>query len=194
MSRYSPAHKAQSRLKLIEAARLEFRTHGFERASIDTLTKGAGLTRGAFYAHFASKEALVEEVLRLEPGLVSQLEAVELGPAAPSAALAVLANYLSDESRPGLIQCPLVAHPMDAVRGGPVRSELYQERVADLVGALEPRMHQPDADAALLAAVISVGAAILSRSVIDPEFAKRISRVAVDALSEQVAGQPSSTL
>ena len=40
-----------------------FARHGFEAVSVDTIAEEAGVTRGAFYHHFDSKEALFEVVL-----------------------------------------------------------------------------------------------------------------------------------
>ena len=69
--RYSPEHKEQSREKILEAARQLFRSRGFEGASIDQVMHAAGLTRGAFYAHFTSKDDLVRQVLAIEAGLLT---------------------------------------------------------------------------------------------------------------------------
>ena len=44
-----------ARQRLVEAAGRGFRTGGFGGAGVDALAKGAGLTSGAFYAHFDSK-------------------------------------------------------------------------------------------------------------------------------------------
>jgi len=47
--------EADARERLVEAAGRGFRTGGFGGAGVDALAKGAGLTSGAFYAHFDSK-------------------------------------------------------------------------------------------------------------------------------------------
>src|SRR4051795_8403890 len=44
-----------ARARLVEAAGRGFRTNGCGGAGVDGLAKGAGLTSGAFYAHFDSK-------------------------------------------------------------------------------------------------------------------------------------------
>lgn len=48
-------HKPRSREKILTAAALLFTQKGFDDVSIDDVMKAAGLTRGAFYAHFKSK-------------------------------------------------------------------------------------------------------------------------------------------
>jgi TetR/AcrR family transcriptional repressor of nem operon len=47
-----------ARAKLLEAAVVIIRTKGYAGTSIDDLCTAAGVTKGAFFHHFASKEAL----------------------------------------------------------------------------------------------------------------------------------------
>jgi AcrR family transcriptional regulator len=44
--------------RILDAAMLVFRRHGFRRSSIEQAAEAAGLTRQALYHHFKSKEAL----------------------------------------------------------------------------------------------------------------------------------------
>ena len=55
---YSSEHKEQTRSRIVDAARRLFNRHGFEQVSIDRVMSEAGLTRGGFYHHFASKDEL----------------------------------------------------------------------------------------------------------------------------------------
>lgn len=50
--------KPNARNKLLDAALSQIRTHGFAGTSVDDLCTAAGVTKGAFFHHFASKEAL----------------------------------------------------------------------------------------------------------------------------------------
>ena len=54
--------KAETRQKILEAAGALFRKRGIDAVGVDAIMHAAGLTHGGFYAHFASKEALVAEV------------------------------------------------------------------------------------------------------------------------------------
>lgn len=54
---------AQTRAKLIEAARQAFGTVGYAEASMDDFTASAGLTRGALYHHFGDKKGLLQAVI-----------------------------------------------------------------------------------------------------------------------------------
>src|SRR5260370_22238498 len=51
----SNKNEGDARTRLVEAAGRGFRTGGFGGTGVDALAKGAGLTSGAFYAHFDSK-------------------------------------------------------------------------------------------------------------------------------------------
>ncbi|MCR4266732.1 TetR/AcrR family transcriptional regulator [Nitratireductor sp. ZSWI3] len=54
---------AETRAKLVAAARHAFGTVGYAAASMDDFTAEAGLTRGALYHHFGGKEGLLQAVI-----------------------------------------------------------------------------------------------------------------------------------
>src|SRR4030095_4894837 len=58
MSRYPADHMAQTRERILEASDRLLKERGAERSSLADVMQAAGLTVGAFYAHFASKQAL----------------------------------------------------------------------------------------------------------------------------------------
>src|ERR1700681_5021482 len=73
-SRSNPKRRAtrlrdaeRTRERLLQAASREIYRSGFQSASLDTILAVAGVTKGALYYHFDSKEALgyavVEEVI-----------------------------------------------------------------------------------------------------------------------------------
>ncbi|NJK46184.1 MAG: TetR/AcrR family transcriptional regulator [Pleurocapsa sp. SU_196_0] len=51
--------RAQTRLHLLESARILFARQGFEGTSVDHVTENAGYSRGAFYSNFETMEALL---------------------------------------------------------------------------------------------------------------------------------------
>jgi AcrR family transcriptional regulator len=61
------ARKAKTRAKLLDAAARVYSQHGFAGATLDQVAAEAGLSKGAVYGHFGSKEnlllALMEEYL-----------------------------------------------------------------------------------------------------------------------------------
>jgi TetR/AcrR family transcriptional repressor of nem operon len=57
-SRTTISPRPSARLKLIEAAHALVRKQGYAATSVDEICAGAGVSKGAFFHHFASKEAL----------------------------------------------------------------------------------------------------------------------------------------
>lgn len=103
--------KERSHGSILESAGRLLRERGISGARVADVMKGAGLTIGGFYAHFASKEELVDEVLgRAAAGMRERLFArLDEKPAADRAEV-VLKRYLSpahrDDTESG---CPLPA-------------------------------------------------------------------------------------
>ena len=63
MARYSPEHKEETRRRMIATAGRRFKSDGIDGSGIATLVADAGLTNGAFYGHFDSKDDLVATVV-----------------------------------------------------------------------------------------------------------------------------------
>src|SRR3954465_4802854 len=61
--RYSQDHKQATRRRILDAAGRRFKQDGIDGSGISTLMSDAGLTNGAFYAHFESKDDLVANVV-----------------------------------------------------------------------------------------------------------------------------------
>lgn len=73
--RLTKANKQIITDRIRSGAATTFRAKGYDAVSLDMLMKEAGLTRGAFYAHYPSKGALFADVLRLEHPLLAMLRA-----------------------------------------------------------------------------------------------------------------------
>jgi len=71
--RHKGIDKEQTRQKIHEAASRGFRKHGYAGIGVDGLAKAAGVTSGAFYSHFGSKNAAFE--IALAAGLDEVIEA-----------------------------------------------------------------------------------------------------------------------
>ncbi len=68
MVRYTKEHKEMTRRRIIETAGRRFKQDGIDGSGVATLMADAGLTNGAFYAHFDSKDDLVATVVGEELG------------------------------------------------------------------------------------------------------------------------------
>ena len=95
--------RAQTRERLLQAAGEVFAKHGYERASLDDIAAAAGLTKGAVYSSFASKDelfyALMREHIDERLGLVSSAVSLETTLAgATRSARAALAEFISTQA------------------------------------------------------------------------------------------------
>jgi TetR/AcrR family transcriptional regulator, transcriptional repressor for nem operon len=63
-----------ARDKLVQAGTDLFRRQGYTATTVDEICQQAGLTKGAFFHHFASKEALALACLEAWDGMVAGLE------------------------------------------------------------------------------------------------------------------------
>jgi AcrR family transcriptional regulator len=82
--------KAQTRGRLIDAAAVVFARQGYLATSVDDVAQAAGLTKGAVYSNFASKDELFEAVLeeRLARRMFAIAETVGTGTVEEEAASA----------------------------------------------------------------------------------------------------------
>lgn len=94
--RYGKEHRQEARQRMIDAAGRGFRRRGFGGIGVDGLAKEANVTSGAFYGHFASKEAAFKEVA--VAGLAKLRESVERRRREEGAAwfAAFIEYYMSD--------------------------------------------------------------------------------------------------
>ncbi len=188
---YSPEHTKRSRAKIVEAARILFNVHGFEKVTIDMIMAKAGMTRGGFYKHFKSKEALYSiavESFLMGRGAVWREEAgIDPSNLSPEMAQQMLDSYLSEKHLGDIEnQCPMIALPSDVARGTPEIQGAYQDLLTSMVYLFESV--QPDGDpngrqSALAMAALCVGGMVLARSIPDATLAKEVRTAAYAAAS-----------
>ena len=69
--RVSKQAAAENRQRILTAAARLFREHGIDGAGVDAITEAAGLTHGAFYSQFGSKEVIAAEAISAWSGRVN---------------------------------------------------------------------------------------------------------------------------
>jgi TetR/AcrR family transcriptional repressor of nem operon len=153
----NPHQKARSRAEILRHAGRLFRLRGYQGTNIDDVMLAAGLTRGAFYAHFASKEALFAAIVNGGDGLLARLRSGQ--------AKSVLKSYLDKAELAATAQgCTLAALAVDVARA-PLSARLAYANV--LHGAIAELAHDRkrklDADATA-AAILAIGSVILARA------------------------------
>lgn len=179
--RKSREKAAQTRKNIVSAAARAFRAHGIVATGLNDLMGAAGLTRGGFYKHFASKDQLVAEAYtEAFDALVQTL--TDAGPGA-------VATYLSDWHRdhPGE-GCPLSSIGSELARSGDTTRALATAGFRRLVQLIADRFDLSPAAArarALVAVSTMIGALTMARVVDDPKLSAEILKEAKKSLAEK---------
>lgn len=133
--RYDKGHKDATRQRILDVASRRFREDGVAAAGIAGLMADAGLTNGAFYAHFGSKEDLVREVLLdvLEQRRDVLQRAVDAGAGLETG----LREYLSAQHRdaPGR-GCPVAALAAEVARHPGKTRTAFTKKIEEIIALL----------------------------------------------------------
>jgi len=151
--------------------------------------KAAGLTHGAFYAHFESREAMLAEATRRACVESAALAADVVANAAPKEAFAtMLRAYLSPEHLMNTeLGCPLAALGSETSRQAPEVRRVITQHVkeqVDLAARQLPGWGRPEAhERALLTVATMIGTLMLARAVDDPALSSDLCEAALKHLS-----------
>ena len=178
---YSPEHAVQTRGRIVESARRLFNRHGFEQVTIDQIMAAAGLTRGAFYHHFQSKNELyaaaVASFITCNPFAVQTAEAAEQLRDPRRLARRLVELYWSDEVLENIdLHCPLYALPADVARAGLEPQEAYTDLIRGM-GHIYRSALKGARDASRRAetmVALCVGGMVLARTTNDPGLRKSL--------------------
>ena len=185
---YSKEHKQRVRARIVEAARRLFNRYGFDNVSIDQLMAEAGLTRGGFYSHFESKEAVFAAATAsfLSGQGATWREDAGVDPTAGRVEMAkrMVASYLSRDHLDQVEnQCPLIAYATDVARAGPQVQDSYRELLDGMVSLFEFNLEGDPLERAKRAralAAMCVGGMVIARALPGTETAEEIRRSALD--------------
>jgi len=179
---YSPEHKVQTRARVVESARRLFNRHGFEQVTIDQVMASAGLTRGAFYHHFDSKDELyaaaVASFTTCNPFAVKAAQTPNVVIDDPKQMAEMLIDlYLSDEVLENIdMQCPLYALPSDVARAGLEPQQAYTDLIRGMrhiYGVALNGMRDADMRAEAMVS-LCVGGMVLARTTNDPQLRRSL--------------------
>ena len=152
MARYRPEHKEATRRRMIETAGRRFKSDGIDGSGIATLVADAGLTNGAFYGHFASKDDLVASVVADQ--LAAQLNLVNDLPRGLASVESFLRDYLSPAHRDNLAGgCPSAALLDEIGRCDIAVREAYTDGASAMISAIARHLDDGDAAAATQRAI-----------------------------------------
>jgi TetR/AcrR family transcriptional regulator, transcriptional repressor for nem operon len=187
--RYDKGHKDLTRQRIVEVASRQFREHGVAAVGLAGIMSDAGLTNGAFYAHFSSKEDLVREVL-CHAGFHNKLsKAAENGTGLAGA----IRDYLSQNHRdhPGK-GCPTSALVAEIARHPKATRDAFTGKVADVIeliaAGLDAGSENERRRKAVAIYAVMVGTLQLARAVNDKRLSQEILQSGADE-AVAIAGQ-----
>ena len=174
---------AKHRDELLKAASRLFRERGFDKVGIAEIAAAAGLTHGAFYTHFQSKEALCAEVIpRASRRSGAALESTVNWRAYVEAYLSP--KHVRDRAN----GCPFAALGGDVPRESDTIRAAFSdalERSIDAVAAkLGHKGEAPTREDGIQALATMVGALVLARTAATPQLRDEILHAARNKLLE----------
>ncbi|MFI9169786.1 TetR/AcrR family transcriptional regulator [Streptomyces lincolnensis] len=184
MVRYGKEHKSETRRRIIETAGRRFKQDGIDGSGVSTLMKDAGLTNGAFYAHFASKDDLVTTAIADQLKVQAE-NVVALAEPGRAGLEQIVRGYLSPQHREMLGDgCPNAALLDEIGRCTESTRQAYTDGVLILVEGIAARL-APEAPASARVKALSLlgmmaGTLQLSRALTDSRLANELLDQGVD--------------
>ncbi|WP_343676863.1 TetR/AcrR family transcriptional regulator [Paraburkholderia heleia] len=182
--RFEKGHKAVTRQHILEVASKCFRREGVSAAGISGIMGEAGLTNGAFYLHFESKEALVREAVG--SALAERQQNLEEKVQAGADLEGIIRSYLNQAHREDpACGCPSAALLPEIARQSVPTRQTYEDGLQSFVSTLAALL--PDADSAAAGRrataifALMVGTLQFARAVPDVARAEQILEGGVEA-------------
>ena len=177
MARYGTEHKQATRRRITDTAGRRFKRDGIDGSGIATLMADAGLTNGAFYAHFASKEDLVATALAEQ--LRDQRETLSVLAPGRAGVEQYVRDYLSVQHRDNPDDgCPSAALLDEIGRCTDATKQAYTDGVLAMIDDVAARLAPGDPQSArvktLSVFAMMIGTLQLSRALADRHLADAI--------------------
>jgi TetR/AcrR family transcriptional regulator, transcriptional repressor for nem operon len=189
MARYGKEHKQATRRRIIETAGRRLKRDGIDGSGIATLMADAGLTNGAFYAHFDSKEDLVANALAEQ--LHEQREKFGAMPVEQ-----IVREYLSTEHRDDLAGgCPSAALLDEIGRSPEATKRAYTDGLLGVIDDIAARLAPDDPRSARVKTLnvfaLMVGTLEVSRALADRQLADEVLERGVQTALALLGNDPS---
>jgi AcrR family transcriptional regulator len=179
-NRSAPSRKEATHERIVGAAARAIRRSGYGGTGVADIMKGVGLTHGGFYAHFASREAMLAEAAD-QAGAESVATLTRVAEAAPpqEALRSIIHAYLSKEHFENAeTGCPVAALGTEMPRQAPKVRRAATRRIKEMIDVVarhSPDQGEPGAyEHALVTVATMVGALVLARAVEDPRLSKAL--------------------
>jgi TetR/AcrR family transcriptional regulator, transcriptional repressor for nem operon len=191
--RYGKDHKQATRQRIVEAAGRRFKQDGIDGAGVAAVMSDAGLTNGAFYAHFASKEDLVANVLADQ--LRAQRESFDAQPSDRAGLDAFVRSYLSPEHRDQCADgCPSAALLDEIARRPAATRQVFTDELMGVIDDIASRLDPTDAEGARTDALtifgMMVGTLQLARAMTDRDLSDQLLAHGVETALKLLDDRP----
>jgi TetR/AcrR family transcriptional repressor of nem operon len=175
--RYPAEETAAKHERIVKEASRLFRERGFENVSVGEVMKAAGLTHGAFYAHFRSKEELEAAAIAYGQGV--SLDRVQRSYGVKRGKESYADRYLSARHRdhPG-DGCTMAALAQEVARSTPELKEALERGLEEILSAMGGNRKE-----ALFQTAAMIGGIALARAVHD----RRLSDEILESVRQKVS-------
>jgi len=165
--RYPVEETAAKHERIVKEASRLFRERGFENVSVGEVMKAAGLTHGAFYAHFGSKEELQAAAVAYGQEVsLGRLQRSRRKKSKGSFTDAYLSPWHRDNPGDG---CTMAALAQEVVRSTPELKAAFEKGLEEILPAIGGERKE-----AIFHAAAMIGGVILARAVQDPRLSDEI--------------------
>jgi TetR/AcrR family transcriptional repressor of nem operon len=198
--RVSKEKAAENREALLAAASRLFREKGVDGVGVAEVAKEAGLTHGALYAHFPSKDILAAEAFSHGfDGRMARARAWagDRQPSFEEYLTSLYSTTMRDDLATG---CPLTASASDVGRQGPALSrsfaQAFEEEVAMMAAAIDASVSDDERRTLSLASIAAqIGAMAVSRAVAktDAALSDEVLVATRDAIAAALGAHSKST-
>lgn len=177
MVRYGKEHKQETRQRIIQTAGRRLKQDGIDGSGVATLMADAGLTNGAFYAHFASKDDLVASAVAGQ--LREQRESLRTVAPGRAGIEQYVRAYLSAEHRDNPADgCPSAALLDEIARATDATKHAYTDGLLAVIDDITARLnpHDPPSARAQTLGIFALmtGTLQLSRALADRQLADQV--------------------
>ena len=177
----STSRKEITHARILETAARVIRRSGYDGTGVADIMKEAGLTHGGFYAHFASRDAMLAEAAdRAGEETIAIAKKILAEVPGEQALMALMRAYLSDEHMTNVESgCSLAALGSEMPRQAADVRNASTRRVKEILTLIKSRLPANKDEDALVMFSTMVGTLLLARAVDDPELSAAFRKAAL---------------
>jgi TetR/AcrR family transcriptional repressor of nem operon len=181
--RYSANHKLETKEKLLESSAVSAKKSGFSTVGVDGLMKAIGLSGGAFYSHFSSKDELFASIVERELSQSLERLGADLN---PEKFQLCLKHYLSMAH----VEHPESGCALPALGAEIARSDvMIRQQAENWICRLQKSWAKVLESDSLAWAILSqcIGALVIARMLATPDIQRAVLKSSYDEIGRQIA-------